>query len=94
MALIHPEYPTAVMVAKNSPPAAGDSAPLLIEKTVRAILGSERCGSFLVALAEATERLTSSLLILAPMYRLSQIGAINQGIREGLRDQQRVVSAT
>jgi GT2 family glycosyltransferase len=94
MALIHPEYPTAVMVAKNSPPAAGDGVPLLIEKTVRAVLGSERCGSFLVALAEATEHLTSSLLILAPMYRLSQIGAINRGIREGLRDQQRVVSAT
>jgi hypothetical protein len=90
MALLHPDYPTAVMVAKNSPPTAADSAPLLIEKTVRSILGSAPCGSFLVALAEATEHLTSSLRILAPMYRLSHIGAINRGVREGLRQQQRV----
>jgi hypothetical protein len=88
MALLHPDYPTAVMVAKNSPPTAGDSAPLLIEKTVRAILGSAPCSSFLVALAEATGQVTSSLRILAPIYRLSVIGAINRGVREGLREQQ------
>jgi hypothetical protein len=89
MALLHPDHPTAVMVAKNSPPVAGDNPLLVIEKTVRAILGSAPGGSLLVALAEATERLTSSLRVLAPMYRLSQIGAINRGVREGLREQHR-----
>jgi hypothetical protein len=41
-----------------------------------------------MALAEATEKLTSSLRILAPMYRLSLIGATNRGVREGLRQEQ------
>jgi GT2 family glycosyltransferase len=88
MALLHPDYPTAVMVAKNSPRTAGDSPWLVVEKTVRAILGSAPCRTLLVALAETIEHLTSSLRILAPIFRLSIIGAINSGVRDGLREQQ------
>jgi hypothetical protein len=89
MAAVHPDVPTAVMVAKNSPPAMSDGAPLIIDKTIRAILGSPLCSALLIELAEAIEHLTSSLRILAPIYRMAHIGAINRGIREGLREQQR-----
>jgi glycosyltransferase involved in cell wall biosynthesis len=87
MALLHPDFPAALMVAKNSPPASGDSARLIVDKTARAILGSRLGQALLVALAEAAEHLTSSLRVLAPMYRLSIIGAINAGVRDGLREQ-------
>ena len=87
MALLHPDHPTAVMVAKNKPPTSGDSARLAVEKIARAILGLTPCRALLVMLAETTEHLTSSLRVLAPMYRLAIIGAINAGVRDGLREQ-------
>jgi O-antigen biosynthesis protein len=88
MALLHPDCPAAVMVTKNKPSAAGDRAGLTVEKVARGIVGSEPCHAVLVSLAEATEHLTSSLRVLAPLYQLSMIGAINSGVRDGLREQQ------
>jgi glycosyltransferase involved in cell wall biosynthesis len=88
MALLHPDHPTALMVAKNERPTTGDSARLVAEKSARAMLGSAPCRVVLVMLAETIQRLTSSLRVLAPMYQLSIIGAINAGVRDGLLDQQ------